>query len=192
MKKTILVIAILGMAFLSNGQAKIELGLKAGANFANTDAGDVSTETITSFNGGFFTLIKLANIGIQPEILWSKQGSEISFGTVKEDLDLSYVNIPVMLKFYLPLGLNLQAGPQFGILTNETQLDFDADGAKDALEGSDLSAAFGAGWDAPFGLKFDVRYVLGLTDISPAVATESIKNRTFQVSVGYRLFKLGK
>ena len=192
MKKTVLTLSIALISFVGFSQAKVEIGLKAGANFANTDAGDIDTENITSFNGGLFTLVKFANIGIQPELLWSKQGSDINIGTVNDELDLTYVNIPVMFKLYLPLGLNLQAGPQFGILTNELQVDFDGDGAKDALESSDLSAAFGAGWDAPFGLKFDARYVLGLSDISPVEAGESIRNRTFQVTIGNSVYKLVK
>ena len=187
MKKSILSLMIFGASVLAFGQAKLEVGLKAGANFANTDVEDA--ESITAFHGGAYGLIKLANIGIQPEILWSKQGNELSVGSLTSEVDLTYVNIPVMLKFYLPLGLNLQAGPQFGILTNAEQDDEDI---SDTLKSSDLSAALGAGWDAPFGLQFNARYVLGLSDINDFSGAESIRNRTFQISIGYSLIKLGR
>ena len=118
MKKTLLTLSFTMITLIGFSQAKLEIGLKAGANFANTDIDN--SESITSFHGGLYGLIKLANIGIQPEVLLSKQGSEFSGGS---ELDLSYINVPVMLKFYLPAGLNIQAGPQFGILTNAEDED---------------------------------------------------------------------
>lgn len=186
MKKIFLSLVIVALSFVTYGQAKVELGLKAGANFANTDIDNA--ESITAFHGGAYGLMKIANIGVQPEILWSKQGNDLSgLG----ELDLNYVNIPVMLKLYMPLGLNLQAGPQFGILLSSDATAPDGTDFSDTLSDSDLSAALGAGWDAPFGLQFNARYVLGLSDINDGQG-ESIKNRTFQLSIGYRLFKLGK
>ncbi len=185
MKKTILTLSLSLIALIGVSQAKLEIGLKAGANFSNTDIDNA--ESITSFHGGLYGLIKLANIGIQPEVLVSKQGSDLSGAS---EIDFSYVNVPVMLKIYFPGGLNLQAGPQFGILTNaENEVGADI---KDLYKSSDLSAALGAGWDAPFGLQANVRYVLGLSDINDVAGQEEVKNSTFQVSIGYSLFKLGK
>ncbi len=183
MKKTLLTLSLIFISIMAFSQASVSIGLKAGANFANADT-DISTDGITSFHGGAYGLIKLANIGIQPEILFSKQGASLS----GDDLDLSYVNIPVMVKFYLPLGLNLQAGPQFGMLTNAEDSDGDA---KDRFKNSDLSGAVGAGWDAPFGLQFTARYVFSLSDVSDQTGFD-YKNQTFQLSIGYSLFKLGK
>ncbi len=186
MKKILLTLTMGFMVCITYSQAKVELGLKAGANFANTDIDNA--ESITAFHGGAYGLVKIANIGVQPEILWSKQGNDLSgLG----ELDLNYVNIPVMLKLYLPLGLNFQAGPQFGILMNSDATTADGMDFSDSLKDSDLSAALGAGWDAPFGLQFNARYVLGLSDINEGQG-DAIRNRTFQLSIGYSLFKLGK
>ncbi|MEQ9404189.1 MAG: porin family protein [Cyclobacteriaceae bacterium] len=186
MKKTILTLSLSLIALIGFSQAKMEIGVKAGANFANTSLDD--SESITSLHGGAYALFKLSKLGIQPELLFSKQGSEFSGGG---EVDLSYVNIPVMVKLYLAGGLNLQAGPQFGILT--TAEDGDGDDLKDQLKGSDVSAAIGAGFDAPFGLQVTARYVIGLSDINDFPgSTDDFKNKTFQISVGYSLFKLGK
>lgn len=184
MKKTLLSLSLALLSVVVFGQAKVEIGLKAGANFANTDI--QGAESITALHGGVYGLVKFANIGVQPEVLFSKQGNSFSGGG---EVNLNYVNVPVMLKFYLPAGINLQAGPQFGILMKAE--DEDGTDIKDALKSSDLSAAFGAGWDAPFGLQFTARYVMGLSDINDAGVGDAIKNKTFQVSIGYRLFKLG-
>ena len=189
MKKSLLTIVLGLFILVVSAQAKIELGIKAGANFANADAGSVNTNGITAFHGGAYGLIKLATIGIQPEMLWSKQGNELSGRGSTTEWDLTYVNIPVMFKFYLPLGLNFQVGPQFGILTNAE--DQDGKSLGNRFKESDLSAALGAGWDIPFGLQLSARYVLGLSDINNLTDEKSIKNRTFQLSSGYSLFKLG-
>lgn len=185
MKKIMLSFAVFALAIMTYGQAKVELGVKLGANFANTDI--EGSESITALHGGAYGLIKLVNIGIQPEVLWSKQGNKFSGG---EEVNLNYINVPVMLKIYLPLGLNLQAGPQFGILTNAENED--GDDISEFLKGSDFSAALGAGWDAPFGLQFTARYVLGISDINDFDGEDSITNKTFQLSIGYSLFKFGK
>lgn len=184
MKKILTVAGVMMIIYSSAfGQAKVAIGIKAGANFANTDIS--GSESITALHVGAFGLVKIANIGIQPEVLFSQQGAEFD----ANDVDLSYVNIPVMLKYYLPLGLNLQVGPQFGILTDA---EVSGNNATDRFKNSDLSAAFGAGWDAPFGLQFTARYILGLSDINDQPMADELRNRTFQLSVGYRFFKLGK
>ena len=54
-------------------------------------------------------------VGIQADLLYSQQGAEFDAG----EFDLSYVNIPVVLKYYLVQGLNIQAGPQFGFVVDD-------------------------------------------------------------------------
>ncbi|SNT24720.1 Outer membrane protein beta-barrel domain-containing protein [Ekhidna lutea] len=184
MKKTLLTLSLVFISAVAFSQASVGIGLKGGANFANASS-DFDTDGITSYHVGAYGLIKLTNIGIQPELLFSKQGTSID----GDDLDLSYVNIPVMLKFYLPAGINLQAGPQFGMLT--TAENTDGEDVKESFKNSDLSAALGAGWDAPFGLQFTARYVIGLSDINDEGVGGEFKNKTFQISIGYTLFKLG-
>lgn len=196
MKKLLFAAVFSCVALWSYGQARVELGIKGGANFSNinTDEGDgVDVNSKTGYHAGIYGLIKVANIGIQPEVLYSRKGATIkeSLGGISDeyDQDLMYLDIPVMLKFYLPLGLNLQAGPQFGMLLSA---ESDGDDVKDAYKNADISAAIGAGWDAPFGLRFTARYLLGLNDIDDSGLDVDQKNRMFQVSIGYALIKLGK
>ncbi|WP_462251066.1 porin family protein [Ekhidna sp.] len=183
MKKTLLTLTLALISIGAFSQASVSIGIKAGANFANTNIS--GSESITALHAGAYGLIKFANLGVQPEVLFSKQGSDLSGAS---EVNLDYVNIPVMLKFYFPAGLNLQAGPQFGVLLNAE--DGSGNDIKSDIKNSDLSAAVGAGWDAPFGLNFTARYVFGLSDNDDGFGTE-VKNQTFQLSIGYRLFKLG-
>jgi hypothetical protein len=204
MKKSMIVmfVCLLGFSTMAVSQVQFALGVKAGPNFANIDTkADVGEnyKNRTGFHGGAFALIKLTKIGIQPEILFSQQGSTVKINSQDFDANYSYVNIPVILKLYLIGGLNLQAGPQFGFVTNAEQdvLDFQSgavttEDIKDQLKGMDLSAALGLGWDLPFGLTLDARYNLGLSDISDFEGSQTAKNQVFQLSVGFKLIKFGK
>jgi hypothetical protein len=60
------------------------------------------------------------------------------------------------------------------------------------LKGSDVSVAMGLGWDLPFGLSVDGRYNLGVSKANNTSSIPDIKNQVFQLSIGYKIFKLGK
>lgn len=183
MKKLLVLVLVLSSVVVVNAQVQVALGLKAGANISKFD--DSATDNLTSFHAGAFGLFKFTKIGIQPEILFSQQGTKID----GDEFKTAYMSIPVMLKLYLIGGLNLQAGPQFGFLT---KAEFDGNNAKESLKNSDLSANVGLGWDLPFGLTVDARYNIGLSDVNDDPAFPSLKSRVIQVSVGYKIFKLGK
>jgi hypothetical protein len=180
----------------SFSQASVAIGIKGGLNFANVDASSVGAayNSKTGYHAGAFVLVKLTKIGIQPEIIFSRQGSSYKpLNGTSLDTRFDYVNIPVILKLYLVGGLNLQAGPQFGFLAGASQdvVSGASVDIKNTLKGSDISAALGAGWDLPFGLSIDARYNLGLTKINDLAGSTDAKNQVFQLSVGYKLFKLG-
>lgn len=187
-KLSVLVMIMMIASVGAFAQAQLAIGVKGGLNFAKLDMEDASTKNRTGFHGGAFALIKLTKIGIQPEIIFSQQGSKLKIDGEDVKSNFSYVNIPVMLKLYLIAGLNLQAGPQFGFLTNAK---IDGEDVKDFYKKSDVSVGLGAGWDLPFGLTVDARYNLGVSKIEDDAALAATKNQVFQVSLGYKLIKLG-
>ena len=184
MKKMILLLGIVAVNCTSFGQ-RIDIGIKGGVNFSKLEIPDIHTTNKTGYHLGAYSLFKFGKIGLQPEFIFSQQGTKVDLG----DWDAKYINIPVMLKLYLAGGFKLQAGPQFGFL-NKAELD--GNSIKDDLKKADVSLGLGLGWDAPMGLKFDARYNLGLTDNSDDPAYETIKNQVFQLSLGFRIFHLGK
>jgi hypothetical protein len=209
MKSKTLVLSLLMscMSLAAFSQAQFAVGIKGGLNFSKIDPqASVATnlDGATGFHGGAFALIKVAMIGIQPELLFSKQGSEFKVNTTDYEANFDYINVPIILKFYLPLGLNLQAGPQFGFLTI-ADLKQTASGTQSPqdvknlfADKSDMSIAVGAGWDLPFGLTVDARYNLGLSEMTFTTPSSSgsstqvaFKNKVIQISVGYKLFKFG-
>jgi len=193
------VVAGMGVAQTASGQAQFALGIKGGPNFAKIDASDAggTWKGRTGFHGGAFALIKLTKIGIQPEVLFSQQGSKFTFNSQDVESNFNYINIPIILKLYTIAGLNLQVGPQFGFLSGgEVKSTVGGitttNDAKEFYKGSDFSAALGIGWDLPFGLTLDARYNLGLSKINDGQNDEQSKNQVFQISAGFKLIKIGK
>lgn len=184
MKKIIIILSVVAINCISFGQ-KIDIGIKGGLNFSKLNIPDIHTSNKTGYHLGAYSLFKFGNLGLQPEFIFSQQGSGVDLG----DWDTKYINIPIILKLYLGAGFNLQAGPQFGFL-NKAELD--GNSIEDNLKTADVSAGLGVGWDTPIGLKLDARYNLGLTDNSDDPAYETIKSQVFQLSLGFGIFKLGK
>ncbi len=183
-----------------HGQAQFAVGIKGGLNFAKLDVSSSiasNYENRTGYHAGAFALIKLTKIGIQPEIIFSRQGSKYQLNSQNLEANFDYINIPIILKLYTVAGINLQFGPQFGFLSKaeaqsvvngiKTTTD-----VKNLYKNSDLSLAFGVGWDLPFGLMLDARYNLGIKDISDGPNNNETKNQVWQISAGLKILKLGK
>lgn len=204
MKKLLIVgLMLVGIAGSHTALAQVQfsLGIKGGVNFANLDVNSSISDNYknrTGFHGGAFALFKVTAFAVQPELIFSQQGSKVSFSSQDINANFSYLNIPIMAKFYLPLGLNLQLGPQFGFLTT-AESDFNPiSGAqtttdlKEYYKNSDVSIGMGIGWDLPMKLSIDARYNLGVTEIEDNASLSQTKNQVFQISLGYKLFKFGK
>lgn len=199
--KIILVVLILsGISFKGLSQAQFAIGLKGGVNLSKFDIkqGASNIDNRTGFNAGAFALVKITAFGIQPEVLFSRQGSTFTFNSTNYEANFDYISVPILAKLYLPLGLNFQVGPQFSFLSIADLKNAATAAADDpaTLKKQDYAIALGAGWDLPFGLTVDARYNFGLSDIKVQPKNSSqpiaLKNKVLQVSIGYKLIKLGK
>jgi len=210
MKKTKLVVIaclLLSASSAVIAQTQFAVGIKGGPNFAMIDTQSGAAENYknrTGFHAGAFALIRGERIGFQPEVIFSQQGSKFEYNTNDPSLEenFSYVNIPLLLKLYTVAGINLQVGPQIGLLTSAERKDFAAgtsgpvttEDIKNDLKKTDWSIALGVGWDLPLGFSLDARYNWGLTNIndnSAVLGSWEKKNQVWQFSVGYKLFKSG-
>lgn len=179
MKKIILAFICTALFTIGTNAQGIDLGVKAGVNFSSiTDASGLSNRT--GFVAGVFVGGKLNdNLGIQGEILYSQQGAEFELG----EFNLDYVNVPVLVKYYVAQGLNIQAGPQFGVLVNDEAQTVIGEVINDiATNDFDISGVIGAGYDFPFGIRVSGRYNFGLNDV-PEMGNG--KNSVVTLAVGY-------
>ncbi len=181
MKKLILIVFTVLLTATSFAQG-IDVGIKAGANFATlTDVDDVSTRTGLLI-GAFVTLKFTDKMALQGDILYSQQGAKGDNGA--SDIELDYINFPIVFKYYIVDRLNIQAGPQFGSVINDNLGDT-------RFESFDVSGVVGIGVDLPLHLRVTGRYGFGLSDISfidfntGNEFNTGAKNSVFSLSVGF-------
>jgi hypothetical protein len=184
------------LAFYSYSQG-ISGGVKAGMNLANQKISGSGFSLDTKAKpglhaGAFFVIMLNEKFGIQPELLYSMQGSKVDVGGNDGKLKFNYITVPVLFRYNITEMISVHAGPQFGILASAKaeEEDGDEEDIKDEFKGIDFGAAGGAEVILPVGFGFGARYVIGLNNIvedQPDV-DETWKNRSFQVYVFYRIF----
>ncbi|WP_264537135.1 porin family protein [Flavobacterium sp. N1736] len=210
MKKSIIILCTLFLSVTVIAQTKkVKLGVKAGLNIASLtfDESELNSSGKTGFRAGVMVEIPMSkNFSLQPELLYSQQGTKVSFSdqdvtnsNYKSTIKLNYLNIPVMLKYYVIKDLSLQAGPQIGILLKannkykdnflgyENQESFNL---KEYSSGIDTSVNFGLGYQFKDKFYTDLRYNLSYSnvfkkgDINHFIDND-MKNRVFQITIGY-------
>jgi len=205
MKKIILTVVVFTFGFV-NAQ-EVKFGAKAGLNFANL-TGDIEDASMKiGFNLGGFAEIKVSDkFSVQPELLYSTQGaknetSEDGF-TSESKLNLSYLNIPIMAKYYVSEKFSLEAGPQIGfLLSAKSKYEFtESDGeggsisvsgdedVKDSFESIDFGLNLGTAYDFTENLFAGLRYNIGLSNVAKTESGDDTKinNSVISLSLGYR------
>lgn len=194
MKKSVLIIAamLLSTTFMA-AQEYVYFGAKGGVNFS-TFSGDGFSDfegdpkSRTAYHLGLLAEIPVTDgFSIQPEVLYSAQGYDITDVEGMDDLEyrLDYVTVPVLAKVYLTDGLSLEAGPQAGFLVNSeiSDGDNDIDFNDEDLKKVDFSLGLGAAYKFS---KFFIygRYNAGLTNIYDFEGVDA-KNSVVQAGVGF-------
>jgi len=187
MKKIILSISLFSLvAFYTQVNAQgIGLGIRGGVNFANQSITDINTNSRTGFHAGAYVILAFSEKwGIQPELLYSSQGSELP------DLDelnkFNYLSIPVLLRWKPVSLLSIEAGPQFSSLLKAE--DDSGQSIKEQFKSSDFGLVVGATLHLPLGLNAGVRYVWGFTDVADLQDDTEVKNTVVQVYAGWTIF----
>ncbi len=204
MKKISLIIVMIFAFGFVNAQ-KAKFGLKAGLNIANANiSGDgiPKTKSVTSFQVGFFTEINISKkFAFQPELLYSMQGTNFdlpvevngSIYNTNDTYKLSYINVPLMFKFYPEEKFYLEAGPQIGFLTS-SKLEVEVIGygsqtqdAKELFKSVDFGLNLGLGYNFSKRVTSNFRYNLGLSNIAETEPGDNtkIKNSVISISLGY-------
>lgn len=176
------IITIFGLSNLINAQ-DVNFGLKAGLNISNFTGGDADRNSLLGLHIGGFAEIELSDkFSLQPELLYSFQGSEAN-DEVKVKVD--YLIIPLMAKYYLSEKFSIEAGPQIGFLIND-KAEFNGSDIPDAdtdASSFDFGLNAGIGYDISSNLLVQARYNYGITTVAE---NPDIKNSVFQISLGYK------
>ena len=169
-------------------------GAKAGANFSDITGPDVdSFKGKTSFHVGGVAEIPVSDdFAVQPELIYSEQGSDYEEESFEGTVSVNYLNIPVMAKFQVAEGLSVEAGPQIGFLLSAKDEYTYSGGSeemdiKNDLKGTDFGINLGLGYELDNGLNFNARYNLGLSNANDGDfdGGAEYKNGVFQIGIGF-------
>lgn len=181
------IILVSSSAFSQSFFDRLHFGLKAGGNYSDFSNADFDTEGFAGFHAGAIVAFDInQKFSVQQEFLFSTQGAKLKGGLSDgKDLKLSYVSVPIVLKYKTNFGLYIEAGPQIGILVSE---DFKEITNNDFAEKMDGGVVGGIGYQFQNGLGIGARYYLGLTDVSKIKFTTintDFQNNMAQVSLFY-------
>lgn len=189
--KKLFVAALVLVSATSFGQT-FQLGVKGGVNVSNFTGGDfkdLDKQSMVGFHAGAFVNFFLGDhFAIAPEVLFSSQGAKLENAGNKENIKVSYVNVPVMLKYRFTGGFYLEAGPQIGFKVSEKTDNLPIN---TFAKSTDLSVAGGLGWHSDMGLGLGARYTAGISkvgDFDGANIDPDFRNGVIQVSLFYTLF----
>jgi hypothetical protein len=208
MKNFVLAVLLLLVA----SQAHAQFGIKGGINEAvlTGRVGEDATYK-TYFHAGIFYEFKvLGPLSIQPEVLYSLQGSQLKGATTVTNYttQLNYVQVPILLKATIG-PVYVEAGPQFGYLvganedgtiqvrntSGQPQFVSASQTSTSNYKRGDFALAAGVGLKLGSVVRVGGRFVAGLNDINDAqylvgVNDPKLQNRVFQFYAAFQLPKL--
>jgi len=204
MKKLSAVALVLALTAMPvHGQG---LEFSGGVNFSNLSGESIQNAASNAgMNFGLDLVLPLGPLGLNLGADWSQKGVEQTVGSSLNVIDLSYIELPVHVRFPIvgagPIRLNLVAGPTIGINTGcEVRIDLQAaENCEDLAAGSfdtkklewagvgGLGLSVGLGGLAYAGV--DLKYSMGLSNVSEGSSLD-MKNRTFSLTthVGFDIF----
>lgn len=182
------------------------LGLVGGVSIANLggdDAGD--TDSSLGLSGGAFLSVGVnESWAIRPGVYYVEKGFEVSDGASELELNLDYIEVPLLLEFRVPttgaMGVHLFGGPAVAL-----EINCEFEGSDETGSGSvecdapefmgffdtktvDFGLMLGGGIDFAASESVDIviegSYNLGLTSIDDSGADADVKNRAFQIHAG--------
>lgn len=180
MRKILLVIFLVGIVATAQAQFGVRAGFSS-ANFSNTNF-----DARSGFHLGAYYTIGPDFISVEPGLQYSQkgyQGTELWTGK-SIDEQLSYIDIPVLLRLNLIPAVNIFGGPQASLLlSSEYTLGDQTSDSSEAIKGYDLGGVVGAQLRLPFGLNAQASYDFGLNSLN--YFNTDVKNQVFKLSLGY-------
>ena len=185
-------------------QGQTQFGVRGGLNYANAEVeGDLfsgEADAITTWHAGLVAEYDISSwFTVQTGAWYSKKGFDVEENSL--EVRVNYVEIPILWIIKIPG--NVQPRFQLGaVLSLETACSLSGTGVNDQpceeqsviginTKGADTGVIFGGGVEFPFGpgsALIDVFYNIGLTNIAEINEfVDSVKNRTWYLSLGYLL-----
>ncbi len=160
----------------------ISLGIKGGLNLSSLSIETATYQPGYQF-GGFSKVMLSKKLGLQTEILFVNQNPRID----DQRVSISYIQIPILIRYNLNSFINLQAGPQYNMLLDTMD---PSESMRGTLQNKDLCLALGIGFDLPLGLSTSIRFINDFGNVGDG--TGDISSDVVQLSASFTLFDFRK
>lgn len=187
MKKILLSVAAVLLIGLGANAQPWSFGPKAGVSFS-TMSNIPSAKARTGVVAGVFAE-RMVNdwFSIQTELLYSMQGFRLKEEGITGKYNIDYISMPVLTKFYIMGGLNLQLGAQFSYMTGANlKYDGEKDNVDYMVNKYNVGVFTGIAYDFDFGLILEGRYNIGLSDVFVNAENSKIRTGSLQIAAGWR------
>lgn len=194
MKKSAFTLAlVLGMIGTGIAQENVSIGPMVGLSVANLRGDIVNNNWKTGATlGGFYNYSSESGLGFSGQLLYTQLGADIN--NKSNEINLHYLQVPLLLTYFMgrkgeAFRPKLFVGPSLNFLLGAKDIngnDINGEGSNSTYRPFDLGATAGIGFnyriDPKVWLNFDVRYGVGIIDI-----TRSDANSRYNQNVGINL-----
>lgn len=195
MKNIVLFLVAAVMVFPVLEAQEVNFGAKTGVNFANITGDETDDlDGRTGFHIGLVAEIPFAEgFYFGPEVLYSTQGADASATEdigFRSTIKLDYIQLPMMVRYYVTEGFSVEAGPNIGFLVNsEVEAEGVSVDTSEFFSEFDYGLNIGLGYKLFNGIFFQGRYNFGLANVVDDDEDTDLdvkwRNSIFQLSVGY-------
>lgn len=187
---------ILLVSFTQIAFSQLNVGIKGGSNISKIDGRSFKDEFAYGYHLGGFAEIGLGGkLSIQPEVLFNQYQTKVDStfkaiyqnafnSSFKGNVKLNYLSVPILLNYSLGNVISLQAGPQFGVLIDQSKNLLE--NGKEAFDNGEFSMLGGVQIKLS-KLRLQGRYAVGLNNINDIDKRDKWKSQALQISLGFAL-----
>ena len=204
--KKLLLFSLLFLGMINLKAQETHFGAKLAGSFSTIKAsGDIASfwndnsKGKLNFELGLVGELMLTEqFALATEFNYAESGdvANVTIEGFKSEVKLltSYIQVPVMARYYVNENINLNFGPQIGFLlsardetkiTLNGQTETDSDDLKDDVNSTELGLIIGGGYKFNNGLFLDIRYNLGLSELFKEGEDGNFKSRALKFGIGY-------
>lgn len=185
---------------------KVDLGIKVGANFSSLSGNGWDNGLKAGLLGGVYGGVHTSKFGGQIELLFSQvkydMNTKVLYDAGKNALGInptfnsqadsnkngsvavSYLQIPILFNLKVKGPIWLQIGPQYTSIIGLNDKENIFKDVKTVINTGDVSGVIGLQVKLT-KLNVGARYIIGFSDLNSSSVSESWKQRTIQLHIGY-------
>jgi hypothetical protein len=186
MKKNLSLLAFLIFASAAQAQIGVRVGIGS-TNFSTEDVQRAFTSLIRPHLGAYYGMKATEKLTVEPGLFYSGKGMTTVNDKNKEFTEsLSYVDIPVLVRYAVNEDFNVFAGPQVGFLLARKYTEESLKLTNTApVGGYEIGGVFGVGYQLTAELNLQASYDFGIAPFKYFQA--DVNNTVFKLSIGYTL-----